>query len=254
MKLSILRFYTSILLFAISLSAIAQDKTITESTDEIVEEVVIDTLKPKDKYGLRVGLDLALPIRSIINPDLKGFEVVADFRITKKIYIATEFGFYDRYEEEDYIKFTSTGSYIKLGANYNLYKNWLGMNNEIFIGVRYGFSQFSQTLHEYDPNFFGTYFPEETVIDEEEYTGLTAHWGEFMMGLKVEVFNNFFMGMSISLKKMIRQTQPENFLNMYVPGFERVYLNETGFSFNYTISYSIPIYKKRTNTHDLNSN
>lgn len=244
MKLSILKFYTSILLFVISLSAIAQDKSITETSEEIIEEVVIDTLKPKDKYSLRVGLDLALPIRSLINPDLKGFEAVIDFRVTKKIYIAAEFGFYDRYAEEDYMKFTTTGSYIKFGANYNLYKNWLGMTNEIFIGLRYGFSPFSQTLHEYNPNFFGTYFPEETVIVDEEYTGLTANWGEFMMGLKVEIVTNFYMGLSISLKKMISQTQPENFLNMYVPGFERVYLNETGFSFNYTISYAIPILKK----------
>ncbi|MGA9271828.1 MAG: DUF6048 family protein [Lutimonas sp.] len=31
---------------------------------------------------------------------------------------------------------------------------------------------------------------------------------------------------------------------MYVPGFERVYVNDYGFSFNYTISYLIPFYRK----------
>lgn len=239
MKPSILKFYISILLFAVSSSAIAQDQISSETNEE-----VSDSINLKDKYGLRVGLDLSLPIRSIINSDLKGFEAVADFRITKKIYIATELGYYDRYEEEDYIKFSTKGSYIKFGANYNLYKNWLGMTNEIFVGLRYGFSPFSQTIHEYIPNFYGTYFPEETVILNEEYTGLTAHWGEFVMGLKVEVLTNFYMGMSMSLKKMISQTQPDNFLNMYVPGFERVYMNETGFSFNYTLTYTIPIFKK----------
>lgn len=244
MKLSTLKFYTSILLFAVSISAIAQEEITTETTNEVIEDVVADSIKPKDKYGLRIGIDLSLPIRSLINSDLKGFEAVADFRITKKIYAAAELGYYDRYEEEDYIKFSTTGSYIKVGANYNLYKNWLGMTNEIFVGVRYGFSPFSQVIHEYTPNFYGTYFPEETVIINEEYTGLTAHWGEFVMGLKVEMLKNFYMGMSFSLKKMISQTQPDNFLNMYVPGFERVYLNETGFSFNYTLTYNIPIFKK----------
>jgi len=239
MKLSILRYYISILLFAVSLSAMAQDTPSSETSDEVA-----DSIKIKDKYGLRVGLDLSLPIRSLINSDLKGFEAVADFRVTKRIYAATELGYYDRYEEDDYIKSSTKGSYIKIGGNYNLYKNWLGMTNEIFVGARYGFSSFTQTIHEYNPNFFGTYFPEETVILEDEYDGLTAHWGEVVMGLKVEIFTNLYMGMSFSLKKMISQTQPDNFLNMYVPGFERVYLNETGFSFNYTLTYNIPIFKK----------
>ena len=239
MKPSILKFYISILLFAVSFSAIAQDQIPSK-----INEEVTDSIKLKDKYGLRVGLDLSLPIRSIINSDLKGFEAVADFRITKKIYVATELGYYDRYEEEDYIKFSTKGSYIKFGAKYKLYKNGVGMTNEIFVGFRYGFSPFSQTIHEYNPNFYGTYFPEETVLFHEDYPGLTAHWGEFVMGLKVEVLNNFYMGMSFSLKKMISQTQPDNFLNMYIPGFERVYLNETGFSFNYTLTYTIPIFKK----------
>lgn len=239
MKLSILRYYISILLFAVSLSAMSQDTPPSESNEEVT-----DSIKFKDKYGLRIGLDLSLPIRSLINSDLTGFEAVADFRITKRIYAAAELGYYDRYEEEDYIKFSTSGSYIKIGANYNLYKNWLGMTNEIFVGARYGFSSFTQTIHEYNPNFYGIYFPEETVVLEEEYDGLTAHWGEFVMGLKAEVFTNFYMGMSFSLKKMISQTQPDNFLNMYVPGFERVYLNETGFSFNYTLTYNIPIFKK----------
>ncbi|MDC9721548.1 MAG: DUF6048 family protein [Urechidicola sp.] len=239
MKLSILRYYISILLIAVSLSAMSQDTSPSETSEE-----VSDSIKFKDKYGLRVGLDLSLPIRSLINSDLTGFEAVADFRVTKRIYAAAELGYYDRYEEEDYIKFSTNGSYIKIGTNYNLYKNWLGMTNEIFVGVRYGFSSFTQTIHEYNPNFYGTYFPEETVILEEEFDGLTAHWGEFVMGLKAEIFTNLYMGMSFSLKKMVSQTQPYNFLNMYIPGFERVYLNETGFSFNYTLTYNIPIFKK----------
>ena len=98
MKPSILKFYISILLFAVSFSAIAQDQIPSK-----INEEVTDSIKLKDKYGLRVGLDLSLPIRSIINSDLKGFEAVADFRITKKIYVATELGYYDRYEEENFI-------------------------------------------------------------------------------------------------------------------------------------------------------
>ena len=175
---------------------------------------------------------------------VKGFEIVGDFRITKTIYAATEIGFSDRTTNEDYINFNSKGTYFKIGGNINLYENWGDMNNEIYTGLRYGFSTFSQTLNSYNPNFDGTYFDEHTVSPNKEFDGLTAHWAELVIGIKVEVFNNLFLGSSVSLKKMISQKQPENFKNLYIPGFDRVYLNDTGFSFNYTVSYLIPIFKK----------
>lgn len=233
MKQNISRFYISILLFAVSFSAIAQD-----------EEVSKDSIKLNDKYGLRIGADISKPAISFFNNDIKGFELVGDFRMSKNLYIATELGFYDRTTEEDYINFNSKGSYIKLGVNYNLYQNWGAMSNEIFAGIRYGFSTFSQTLNTYNPNFDGTYFPELTVDSNTKFSDLNAHWIEIVTGIKVELVNNLYLGASMSLKKMVSQKQPENFQNLYIPGFERVYLNDTGFSFNYTISYLIPIYKK----------
>jgi hypothetical protein len=223
------------LLFAVSFSANAQ---------EVEEETPKDSIKLNDKYGLRIGADISRPAISFFNNDIKGFELVGDFRMSKNLYIATELGFYDRTADEDYINFNSKGSYIKLGINYNLYQNWGKMSNEIFAGVRYGFSTFSQTLNTYNPNFNGTYFPELTVDSNTEFSDLNAHWAELMIGLKVELINNLYLGASMSLKKMVSQKEPENFANLYVPGFERVYLNDTGFSFNYTVSYLIPVYKK----------
>ncbi len=232
MKQNILKFCISILFFAVSFSANAQEETFK------------DSIKLKDKYGLRLGVDISKPIISIFDDKIKGFEIVGDFRIRKNIYAAAEIGYYERDTEEDFINFSSKGSYLKIGGNINLYQNWGKMNNEIYTGIRYGFSTFSQTLNSYNPNFDGTYFDEHTVSPNLEFDGLTAHWAEFIIGLKVEVFNNFYLGSSVSLKKIISQEQPENFKNLYIPGFERVYLNNTGFSFNYTVSYLIPIYKK----------
>lgn len=232
MKQNILRFCISILLIAVSFSANAQ------------EETPKDSIKLKDKYGLRLGVDISKPAISLFNDRIKGLEIVGDFRVTKNIYAAVELGYYERDIEEDYINFNSKGSYLKVGGNINLYQNWGKMSNEIYTGLRYGFSTFSQTLNSYSANFDGTYFEEHTVSPNLEFDGLSAHWVEFVLGMKVEVFNNFYAGTSISLKKMISQEQPENFRNLYIPGFERVYLNDTGFSFNYTVSYLIPIFKK----------
>jgi len=232
MKQNILKFCISIILIAVSFTANAQ------------EEATKDSIKLKDKYGLRIGADISKPIIGAFNDKIKGFEIVADYRITKNIYAATELGYYDRNTEEDYISFNSKGSYIKVGGNINLYQNWGNMSNEVYIGLRYGFSTFSQTLNSYSANFDGTYFDSYLVSPNQQFDGLTAHWAEFVIGLKVEVLNNLYLGSSVSLKKMINQQQPTNFKNLYIPGFERVYLNDTGFSFNYTVSYLIPLYKK----------
>ena len=37
------------------------------------------------------------------------------------------------------------------------------MNNEIYVGMRYGFALFDQTLNSYTPNVGNTYFPSNTI-------------------------------------------------------------------------------------------
>ena len=244
MKMSTLRFCISLALFAFSFSIQAQDEKEVEKIETPVEISNDSIPKRVEKYGLRIGFDVIKPIISFINEDFTGFEIVADLRIQKKLYLALELGASDRTDQEDFLSYTSKGGYAKVGANYNLYKNWLDMNNEIFIGARYGFGSFSQKLNEYTPNYYGTYYEVPTYASDIEVDGLTAHWIEFVIGLKVEVFKNFFLGASMAMKNMISQDQPENFLNFYIPGFERVYLNNKGFSANYTMSYVIPILKK----------
>ena len=117
------------------------------------------------------------------------------------------------------------------------------MDNEIFIGARYGFSTFSQELHQYtiDPSLI---LPEFNETENTKFSSLNAHWIEFQVGMKSEVMTNLFLGFSLSLKKMIATKEPTNFQNLTVPGFDRVYLNDVGFSFNYTISYRIPLFNK----------
>jgi hypothetical protein len=52
------------------------------------------------------------------------------------------------------------------------------------------------------------------------------------------------MGFSLSFKVMVSQKEPENFQNLFVPGFYQVSLNNLGFGFNYTLTYLIP-YKRK---------
>ena len=203
-----------------------------------------DSTNFKAPYGLRVGIDISKPIFGMFEDDFSGFEFVADYRITKNLYIAAEIGNEEETTSEDYLKTASKGNYVKIGVNLNAYKNWLDMNNEIYVGFRYAFSNFEQTLKSYTPNTGSDYFPGNPTTIGTTTKHLTAHWLEFLTGLKVETFKNLFVGFSVSYKVILSVNHPKDFQTFYVPGFNRVFESETGFGFNYTISYTIPFFKR----------
>ncbi len=209
-----------------------------------------DTEKPKDSivyktnYGFRLGIDLSKPIRAMLQDNYSGLELVGDYRFSKSWYAAAEIGTEEFTTKEDFTNSTSKGNYIRLGVNYNSYKNWLDMNNEIFIGFRYGFATFEQTLNSYQVNIGNTVLPSQTITTPITEDGLTAHWSEIQVGFKAEIYDNIFMSFSGSYKIMVSVKDPVNFKTHYAPGFNRVYASNTGFGFNYTISYLIPFRKK----------
>jgi hypothetical protein len=197
----------------------------------------------KERYGLRLGVDLFKLTRMLYEEDYRGIELVGDYRLTRRHYLAAEIGNEEKTVDEDQLNFTTNGTYLKVGFDYNTYENWLNMENIISIGLRYGVSSFSQTLNNfeiYNPN---NYFEEILLLPGEKYNGLTAQWIEVIAGTKVKVINNVFVGFNFSLKYLVSQKVPDNFDNLYIPGFNRTYDGKFGVGFNYTISYFIPLYK-----------
>ena len=209
------------------------------------ETAVQDSLADREKYGLRVGTDLAKLARTAFEDDYSGFEVLGDYRVYKNYYAAAELGNESIGYAEDNISLTSRGSYIKLGADYNAYENWTGMQNLIFVGARYGFSTFTQEVDEYRIYTTNSYFEPDIRSDNIEYSGLTANWIELIAGIKVELLNNLYLSVNVQLKRRLFQTTPDNFDNLAIPGFNRTYDDSNiGVGYGYTISYLIPFYKK----------
>ena len=204
-----------------------------------------DTTKIAQRYGLRVGVDLHRLSKSFYDKDYQGLEIVGDYRVSKKLYIAGELGNEDKTVDDDRFNFTTKGTYFKVGFDYNAYENWLDMENMIYAGMRYGVSSFSQTLNTYtiyDPT---NYYGENTIVSGEKFNGLTASWLEVVGGVKAKILNNFYLGFSVRLNYLVSNKKPDNFDNLYIPGFNRTYDGKFGAGFNYTLSYMIPIYKKK---------
>ena len=207
-----------------------------------------DTIVPvkKDRYGVRVGVDLYKLTRGLYDSNYKGIELVGDYRLTKNYYLAAELGSEDKTTEDDRLNTTTKGTYIKAGFDYNAYKNWLDMENIISIGLRGGFSTFSQELNSYKIYNSNHYWGEMPWITSgETFNGLTAGWIEVVAGIKVKVYNNIFVGFSLRMNTLLYEKKPsEDFENLYIPGFNRTYAGNFGAGFNYTVTYFIPLYKK----------
>jgi len=107
--------------------------------------------------------------------------------------------------------FTTSGSYIKLGLDYNTYANWYGEQNSIYIGGRYAFSTFSQTLNNFQFFDRNRYWNPDGFVEgsneAREISNLTASWLEFVFGIKVELLANIYIGSSIRLGFLISEKE-----------------------------------------------
>ncbi|MDP5230126.1 MAG: DUF6048 family protein [Cellulophaga sp.] len=215
-----------------------------------------DTLQKTQKYGLRVGVDLSKILLSTLDENYTGLELVGDYRLKQNLYIAAELGNEKLTKQEDLYNFTTSGSYLKLGVDYNVYENWFGMNNLIHVGGRYAFSTFGNTLNNYQIFSTNRYFENEQFAFgsdiAEEFNGLNASWIEAVIGTKVELFSNLYLGASVRLGILITNKEDNRFPNLWIPGFNKVTDNSRfGASYNYTISYFIPLYKKTKETKKI---
>jgi hypothetical protein len=216
-----------------------------DKTLEAEKVLDADTIVLPSKYGLRVGADLAKPLRSLLEDGYTGFELMADFRISKKMYLAGEIGNENKDRIESNLSSKTSGSYLKIGADINTYKNWFGLNNAIYFGLRYGISTFKQELLSYQIYDTDQTFPSTIITDPIEFSGLTAHWVELIFGIKTEVLPNLYLSINLQLKRKVSEDTPENFNNLFIPGFNQTNdFSDFGAGYGYTISYLIPIFKK----------
>ena len=233
-------------LFIISL-IIPSSMVFSQAESELNDSLII-----KDKLlninKIRIGFDVFKPIKSTSEGDNLNYEIVGDLQITENLYLAGEYGLIDRLIEDENINFNSNGSFLRFGFDYNMFKNWVGMDNAIFLGLRYGSSNFSNKIESYNVRNSDAYF--SNFVDNNyqtiNHSNLTGNWLEIVAGVKVETFNNVYLGFSLRLNKLLSTQKPENFDNLYIPGFNKVTDENTfGSGFNYTLSYSIPLKKKK---------
>ena len=211
-----------------------------EAESEIGDSIVV-----KQKYGLRLGVDLSKITRSLTEKDYMSFEINGDYRLSKNLYIAGEIGSEKKTSTTNYLNSTAEGTYLKVGVDYNMYTNWAGMDNLIYSGMRIGITNFNQTLNSYTIYDTNSLTWGNQVVSNNNFSALSSGWIEIILGVKTEVLNNLFLGFNLQIKGRVFETNINNFENIYIPGFGRTYdSGKFGMGFGYSISYLVPMYRK----------
>lgn len=196
-----------------------------------------DTLRT---YGLRIGLDLARFLYYFSEPAIIGAEISGDFEVYKNIYPVIELGYSTMEQSTDLFDYTSGGTYGRVGLDYNvLPMKDRSIHHIFFVGARYGLSVFTQRTE--NMSIQNDYWGD--VILESYESSLRGHWIELVMGLKVEVASNLFLGWSLRYKFLLNQDMDPLVTPQLVPGYGEG-ANNRAFGFTYSIFYKIPLFKK----------
>ena len=148
---------------------------IGQQKDEIVSIEVSDSLSASEKtpLSLRFGVDLYRVILSQVSDDFNGIEIVSDLRLGENFFLALELGDTKTTKEVDQVNFTTSGNYYKLGFDYNMNENLKGMNNDIYIGLRFASSNHTQVLNSYTILDRSRFWPSSDLPIAVSYTHLT---------------------------------------------------------------------------------
>lgn len=194
------------------------------------------------KYGLRLGLDLSRIPEHIFNPYRNDLEVLGDARIDTNFYVAAEAG----YNQTDLnnapvFHYQASGLYLKAGFDYNLLKRSFPLeSNMLYVGLRYGVARMRRSIPEYQIQ--NAYWGNTT--GSEPLKTLLPQWAEAILGIKVEVLNNLFLGWSLHVR-VLTTPQVDQVAKPYlIPGYG-VTTSGAVFDVNYGISYRIPLWQPR---------
>ena len=187
---------------------------------------------------IKVGLEVSGPViyytdKNILNAE--GYFSVDLDEIKSVIFAAGYLNY--KYSQSNY-SYLNKGSFIRVGIDFNLLKPdksfgkyWVG------IGLRYGLSRFTSEVPFYKKeDYWGT---ATSSIAQK------ANWGHFVEvspGVRAEIFRNFSMGWSVSLRALVYTGTGKDLKPVYFPGFGDGTKKVTA-GLSYFIVWNIP-YKK----------
>ncbi|MCD8317604.1 MAG: DUF6048 family protein [Paraprevotella sp.] len=218
--------YISAAIFSLLLPSVfhAQEKTDKPTIEDLTQK------KAPLFGGVSLSAALVVVIMKSLHSDYSKMEVAAHLNFKEKYFPVFELG----YGESDY-EGSETGNtyhtgapYFRIGMDYNFTKKWY-TGNRLYLGVRYAFTSFK-----YDISSQGFSDPVWNAPVPFAYNNLAAnsHWGEVVFGIETKIWGIFHLGWNVRYKLRISQSEKEQGVPWYVPGFGKYGSSCLGGTFN----------------------
>ena len=193
-------YIISILIFILSFPAMAQ-------------------VEPPDSLDiplkLKAGIEVSGPAIYFTDKNILSIEgyLSADLNEKMALYLCAGYSDY-KYSQYNY-DYLNKGIFLKTGVDFNILKPQTAMGKYwAGIGLHYGLSSFnSETPFLKYENYWGT-------ITSSVAPG--THWGHYLEaspGFRAEIFRNFSIGWSVSLRKLIYTGAGKDLKPIYIPGY-----------------------------------
>lgn len=193
-----------------------------------------DTIRTQ---GIRIGIDASkIAYYFLTNNTNKTLEFSADMSY-KKLLLVGEAGYSLLDIKKETYTYSSNGLFARVGIEHNILK--AGGDNYIFVGARYSIGQFSYQAS--NILLVDSLWGETTKASDKK--NVMAHWGEAVGGVKVNVFDNVFLGFTARFKLRVAESDYGEVDPLLIPGFGKP-IRKNAMGFNYYVYYLIPLRKK----------
>ena len=188
--------------------------------------------------GIMVGVDVYGFLNQALGSDARTTEISVEANLQNRFLPIVEIGYggMDMTDDETEIHYKTSAPFFRVGMNYNVFYQKPELPGYLTVGLRYGFSSFkydAQSPDLVDPNWNHTHVP-------VDYTGVKSNvgWLEAVVGMRANVFKDFYLGMNVRYRSRLSMTKNENSEPYYIPGYGRG--KPSNFGITYSIIYKLP--------------
>ena len=199
----------------------------------------VDTLQVKTKWwnGFIVQADLASLVSSGLQKgETYSMEGGVQVNLKNKYFPIFELGFAGANKTSvDEIGFKANGLFGRLGVDFNLRKSKKTSkpsNNLFMAGMRLGMTSFAYDIT--NIKITDDYWGGSEQLDFKNQT-TTKVWYEIVVGVKVEVIKNTYMGWSVRSKNLLSKDAVSEVFPWYIPGYG--VNTSSNWGINYTLGY-----------------
>ena len=200
--------------------------------------------------GAYLGVDIYGIGAHLLGGDTKSGELQLDINLRNRYYPIIEAGYADTKSTSDRgIHYTGEGYYGRIGLNYRVKHRTPG-ESHLYVGARYAISSFTYSLGNIpmedhlwntppiNPNMQDDLWGGSLPVQINQQHA-TAHWAEFIFGLRAEIWQNLQMGWSIRYKQRLSNGGHPHAEPIHIPGFGANKKNVFGLT--YSLIYKLPL-------------